>query len=155
MKYITVMFFIGCGISPLPFTTKSKPESRGIDTVDEPSYFEEAYQIVKEEYELTYFNGEESNIEPNIYWVDGTCVNSNNEETDSFEYRGFCYNGLTFSCNEIYVKVKDFAYNTAMVHEIGHCYHLKIFDSGDGSHSDTLFWEENRKINKILIDMKL
>lgn len=124
------------------------PDDRGIEVIDDLEVHDQSkamfltQRMVEGEYEDLNF-GDLHNT-ATIYWSDTTCPTDPAGRYAVF-YEDYCYHGRTFSCDEIYValsnKDSNYTCGSSLLHEFGHCLHMKSGGGGDSGHMDERFWE--------------
>lgn len=120
-----------------------------VSTTMPPEGVDEAIAYVHQLYEETYPEVPELALTmPNVYWVDTHCPDKPGQT--GIVYRGKCYAGLTWSCDEIYVAKRSTLASSALVHELGHCYRLVVHGDGDVGHVDDNWWQVNSVVNSHL-----
>ena len=108
-------------------------------------------EAVKNEYGVDV-----SDVKMRIHWTEESCATG--KPGLPYTEKGkeeSCYGGLTWNCSEIYVAGHhDKLGNSALIHEIGHCYYRYVFgrsDDGDGKHQNKPWWRLVEQVDKELL----
>jgi len=83
---------------------------------------------------------------PKVYWVDTTCPYLDDAPT-AVVIEGRCYFGLMYDCGEIYVAVKTTLSDSALVHELMHCFLMRAGITADAAHNNIIAWQLVHAIN--------
>lgn len=83
-----------------------------------------------------YFEEDVPYHQREVYWTDTEC----NGQT-SVVYRGECYHGVTFSCREMYVAIRQTLCKSALAHEYGHCLLMAMGKDPDPQHLYVEYWD--------------
>lgn len=115
---------------------------------------QEAQRAYVEKIKETYLV-DVSNVPTKVYWVKPTPCPDPSSEKDGLYYnvkgdREGCYWGLTFACSEIYAIETDNLSESALIHELGHCYYIHVFGVKDTDHTDAAWWSLVETVNDSL-----
>lgn len=95
-----------------------------------PKKNENALRALVQQRVTESFGKDVSAVETTVWWVEGRLM-----------YKGANYGGLTYKCDEIYVKdTGDLCYSS-YVHELLHCYHSVVEGWRDMKHANKKWWD--------------
>ncbi len=134
MKRIAILLAVlGCG----PMT----PEERGIPVRDEHKIYNQDKSmlflegLIEEAYGVSLDNVWQ---DTKVYWTDTECPY---QDAKAIVIDGVCYNGIMWSCQEMYVSHKDSGktWDTALLHEFTHCLSGIVQGYMDHDHSSAIW----------------
>lgn len=129
MIRVLVLFalVLSCGAYVPPAPT---PGLKHLVNLGGPKKHENALRGLVQQEVARRFGKDVSAVETRVWWVEGKLM-----------YKGGSYGGLTYSCEEIYVKdIGDLCYSS-YVHELIHCYRSKVTGTRDINHADKKWWD--------------
>ena len=130
-----VLVLVGCQEQQIPRPTIE------VDSNEVKPFQLEAQELLEQKF------AEELQVD--VYWTTTLCPTAEpGDDRTAVVYRGGCTNGLTFSCDEIYVAWRGTIASSAFVHELGHCLRLTMGLDGDAGHEDKSYWEVVSGVNK-------
>lgn len=83
--------------------------------------------------------GYDTGFDVGIYWSTETCPYDRTRT--AVVTGGSCYHGLTISCDSIFVADRGDVKNSALRHELFHCFHGRMYGDYDAYHENKSWWE--------------
>lgn len=131
---VIVVFFIGCAAGAR-ICIRDASISDCNTRIDQPCSIDAAVVIVQQVFAHQHAKRWSKRIERvklKFFWVDGVIL-----------YQNGRYNGLHFSCDEMYIawypNTKLSA--SSFAHEMGHCYSTYLFGHPGRNHKNKILWE--------------
>jgi len=150
-RLLVILLLVSCSTSP---EAPSRPGGSAIEVDPSVVYPQQKLAIsLARDMFSTEFEMDLSGLETTIHWTTTTCPYSNYIKAGKLPavvHKGECFHGAMYSCDEIYVAAHPTINESALTHELVHCFLQYYGFSGDGEHKLKPLWRYVRTIDAAL-----